>query len=289
MKKNTLQKKYIALIMLAVLVIAVFTLCIFYDLKINQTLYDNTNSFGQFFGKYGELPSFLFLPFVFTVLFYSFWRKKELYFKVFAWVYMLLAFASWFLLLEKFVFDTFASLDNYVIKLLICAILNLITALGFSKIPTEINNRLAKFATAFVIIVLTTALATLLIKLTWGRVRFKSLLPDYSDYTPWYKINGFTGHKSFVSGHVSASSVLFAFLLLKKYFPKFKKYDVLIIIISSIWASLTALSRIILGAHYLSDTVGGLLLCVSIVWLYHLISIKVTSKQTFKQKDNVKL
>lgn len=284
MKKIKLQKQHIALMTLTVLTIALFSLSAFYDLSISRELYNSSSWFGQFFYHVGELPTYLFLPFAFTVLFYNFMRKPAIYFKIIAAVHFVLALCSWFLLLERFVFSVFLPWDSYVIAFIICFILNLVTVIGFGYINIQVMNKLAKFATAFIVIALATVVLTILIKDLWGRIRFRNLLPDYSNFTPWYKINGVNGHKSFVSGHVSGASVLFSFLLLKKSFPKLVKFNVPIIIFSSVFVSLTALSRIVLGAHYLSDTLGGLLVCAGVIWLYQFVTTVIANKRTQRKK-----
>ncbi|MBK7228246.1 MAG: phosphatase PAP2 family protein [Ignavibacteriales bacterium] len=49
-----------------------------------------------------------------------------------------------------------------------------------------------------------------LIKIFWGRIRFRDLSDNYSDFTPWYFSQGVTGHQSFPSGHAAMGFMMMA-------------------------------------------------------------------------------
>lgn len=93
-----------------------------------------------------------------------------------------------------------------------------------------------------------------LIKLTWGRVRFRDLAPGYIDFTPWFLPQGFTDNYSFPSGHTAMSMMLLPLLVYVKD-KKFKDpVKILITVLVIGWGLFVALSRIAVGAHYASDT-----------------------------------
>jgi membrane-associated phospholipid phosphatase len=80
---------------------------------------------------------------------------------------------------------------------------------------------------------------------------------------------------SFPSGHSAYSMfAIFLFPAFGEYIPKMRKYKPLLFVIGFIWWVLTALSRLTVGAHYLTDvTIAGLvtLLCyvvVKYIWLH---------------------
>jgi membrane-associated phospholipid phosphatase len=94
-----------------------------------------------------------------------------------------------------------------------------------------------------------------LIKIFWGRVRFRDLDALFLNFTEWYLPNGLNGHQSFPSGHAAMGWMLLPLILLvisKNIFIKS-----LIIGVISIWATTVALSRIVIGAHYPSDVLFG--------------------------------
>jgi membrane-associated phospholipid phosphatase len=93
------------------------------------------------------------------------------------------------------------------------------------------------------------------LKIFWGRVRFRDLEPLFTDFTDWYVPNGITGSDSFPSGHSAMGFVLISFFILfrnKNFNAKFAIYSFVLI-----WAIAVAASRVVIGAHFLSDVIVG--------------------------------
>jgi membrane-associated phospholipid phosphatase len=107
------------------------------------------------------------------------------------------------------------------------------------------------------------------IKLFWGRVRFRDLSPSYVEFTPWFIINGFTGNYSFPSGHAAMGWMFLPLLIL----VKGKKWSDPIKIITYIlvlgWGIFVALSRVIVGAHYASDVLFSTFFAMIIAVLFY--------------------
>ena len=107
-----------------------------------------------------------------------------------------------------------------------------------------------------------------IIKYTWGRVRFRDLSADYSEFTNLFHINGLTGHKSFPSGHTNAgTSILIVALLVPRFTDK-KWIKYLTTVLCFGYIAILAISRIIVKAHYASDVlvgfvIGFVTLCVT--------------------------
>lgn len=107
------------------------------------------------------------------------------------------------------------------------------------------------------------ALGTALIesmKTIWGRTRFRSMSAPYSDFTPWFKINGNNGNHSFPSGHTAGAGVSYQLMLLPLVSKKCREHKTALFVTAFVFTSVVALTRLIMGAHYLSDvTVGGII------------------------------
>lgn len=104
------------------------------------------------------------------------------------------------------------------------------------------------------------------LKLVWGRVRPRQLFGD-AVFTPWYLPQGFTGYFSFPSGHTANATVVFS----GAYYLRFlqKKHaglKPLILVALGIWTALVAFSRVVVGAHFLSDVLFGAAVTVAIVY-----------------------
>ncbi|MFQ5820560.1 MAG: phosphatase PAP2 family protein [Candidatus Heimdallarchaeota archaeon] len=100
-----------------------------------------------------------------------------------------------------------------------------------------------------------------LIKRLWGRVRFKDLTPDHSNYTPWFIPQGINGHESFPSGHAAMGWMLLPLLLFTR--KKSLKVQILVGGVIFVWGVIVAMGRIVIGAHYASDVLFST--CVAIV------------------------
>ena len=94
-----------------------------------------------------------------------------------------------------------------------------------------------------------------IVKFFWGRVRFRELDAVFSQFTPWYLPQGFTGFDSFPSGHAATGFMLLAILILLEKKKMWMKNLALTLII--FWGILLAFSRVVIGAHYASDVLFG--------------------------------
>jgi membrane-associated phospholipid phosphatase len=88
------------------------------------------------------------------------------------------------------------------------------------------------------------------LKLGWGRVRYRDLTPLARDFTPWYAPQGWSGHSSFPSGHAVLGWLLLPSLLI---WPPGSPGYRWAFAASFGWGVFVASSRVVIGAHYLSD------------------------------------
>lgn len=98
------------------------------------------------------------------------------------------------------------------------------------------------------------------LKIFWGRIRFRDLAENYSDFTPWYWPNGITGNQSLPSGHAAMSFmliVLFVFFMDK---PFYKRIILKGLVIS--WGLAVCASRVVIGAHFTSDVLFGAMIMI---------------------------
>lgn len=116
-------------------------------------------------------------------------------------------------------------------------------------------------------------------KLLWGRVRMRQLvtLGDLSLFTPWYKLQPFSGYRSFPSGHTANAVSLGLLPLLygggiTKKFPDAKKATYIAV---AVWSVFMAFTRILVGAHFLSDVLCGAAISFVCVILGHYFMDKI--------------
>ncbi|WP_159887261.1 phosphatase PAP2 family protein [Paenibacillus puerhi] len=137
-------------------------------------------------------------------------------------------------------------------------------------------NRLARFNQAAWLTLLLVGGELALVhslKWIWGRVRFRDLLPGYTDYTPWHMPMGPTGNRSFPSSHAANSWTL---VLLPVYASAALARPAVIRTAwaaALLWASATSYSRLVAGAHYASDLLFGTGITLALfLALRHLLS-----------------
>ena len=98
------------------------------------------------------------------------------------------------------------------------------------------------------------------LKIFWGRIRFRDLAKNYSDFTPWYWPNGITGNDSLPSGHAAMSFmliVLFIFFMDKAFYKRILFKGLIIG-----WGIVVCASRVVIGAHFTSDILFGAMIIV---------------------------
>lgn len=248
---------------------ALLTLAALFDLQLDQLVNSTDNPFGVFLGRTGELPVLLIIPFT-AMVFYSTRQKGKtapvvlktagvVLYSLIGCIYMCINLGEYWFIKD----------DN---RTLFCVIFGVLTCLvtlfiaGF--LPVEPMQKLKPYAYFLMIAGLGTALSVELVKNIWGRVRFRDLLAaeSFEAFTPWWSPQWFTGNKSFPSGHTSAASAALLLTALPSVFPKLRKYETRIFIVTALYTFAVGASRLVVGAHYLSDiTVGAL---VGFAWYY---------------------
>lgn len=93
------------------------------------------------------------------------------------------------------------------------------------------------------------------LKIFWGRIRFRDLTANFSDFSPWYLPQGINGNQSFPSGHASMGFMMLALFVFFADKAFYKRIILKGIIIS--WALAVCASRVVIGAHFTSDVLFG--------------------------------
>lgn len=287
----TLKKKYLIGSLLFVLV---FTLLLviasLFDLEISNILagggfragaYYSTNVFGRIFEYIGSWPIFILGIFACLVLMHKVYTFKNFV------RYLALGFIVAILILSNKLYgDTFEYICQnhdilYVYKStyskVILWVMSIITTtllvFYYRNVDEEKNNNLVRFA---LVVLFTFAfyLVISIIKGPVGRMRYRAMnsINDFSFFTNWYEISnakelvakeGYSvikdGFKSFPSGHTFSAGVTYTLICMPYVFNKFntKKWKVFWYVVPVIYTGIVGLSRIVVGAHFLSDVLVG--------------------------------
>lgn len=122
------------------------------------------------------------------------------------------------------------------------------------------------------------------LKLGWGRVRFRDLQPMAGDFTPWYSPQGWTGHASFPSGHAAMGWLLLTSVLI---WPRGSRQYSWALGLCVLWGAFVASSRVVVGAHYLSDVLLSTAFAFGVVGYAQRRSPLQVAKGASAQRDEV--
>ena len=259
------MKEKIKYIVISVIVILLMIIATSNDLDIAKKIYNPDMKWAHVFKVVGEFPVYLGLL-LFGVTYYHLATKK---------IYKNLLTVEVFV--SSFLFIFMPARYVFNINVLSVGIIFLIsTGLFFSimklsyKVDNKIYDKIKTVTLIYFIGVLVQLLVVYSMKLCWSRVRFLEL-ENVSDFTRWYVINWFDGTgTSFPSGHTSGATNIMYLTLFTPLFTDDKKKHILVEGLCFAFIFITALSRLMLGKHYLSDVTGAF----AITYFIHIIVAK---------------
>lgn len=276
-----LKKYRTEIIVFYVLAAAATVVASFFDLKIDIALNDPSNPFAVWLYRTGEFPSRLICPIAGAVIFRCTDKKAVAAIGAALCLggsaYMGYYIGKHFFVEEyRMAFSLLWGIGFGVAALY---------AVRFVTVPDEFKRPLFTAAVIGVGVMTAQLLTVDIMKNLWGRVRFRDLLSSGScdGFTAWFVINGKNGNKSFPSGHTAGAGMSYLLMLLPFIDKKREKYRAVYFWCPFIYTSAVALTRLVMGAHYLSDvTVGGVIAfsCV-------LVGIKVYEKTCMTNSTDI--
>ncbi|MGO4495767.1 phosphatase PAP2 family protein [Paenibacillus sp. 2RAB27] len=276
---------------------ALMVLFTFADLNVSKALYNEEHSrFGWFFEVYGEHPAFIVLFAAGSILF-STVRDERVIKKI-----LVRLVAGFFILLSGFSIIFIALNRGYelaggsvmLISLAVAVLIAVITQWLLRQVPVEMLRMYNRAAWAGIAIVFAEIMVVNVLKIFWGRLRFRNMEGDYSQFTRWFlpqgiQENGVTAeaHKSFPSGHSANGWTMMIWML---FMPFVSKWRNIMLVIAVAWGLCTSTSRIIMGDHFATDVLTGAFITITcMLLLCKLFKVDlypdVQSHATFVRKD----
>ncbi|MFA6867014.1 MAG: phosphatase PAP2 family protein [Clostridia bacterium] len=291
-------KTIISMILFVVIFAGLLVVATFYDLQISQLLakpkladgaYFSTSNFGLLGEVLGSAPIYLTITLAATIWFWYLYRNSKKWLSILLLVVSFIAtylfFADIFNYIgeemgnEEFMSQTYILLTEIILALM----LSLSFLFAWGRINPKTNENLRMLGVVILCALIGQAIVHL-VKAPMGRARFRTLnaIDDFSLYTKWFVVNGkrILGTdladdccKSFPSGHTCAAGAVYSLLALP-YLVKScstKKAKLWIWILCIAFVGTVATSRIVVGAHYLSDV----LVAGTIAFLSSMIFIEI--------------
>lgn len=253
-----------------------------WDEQISRFLYSPDSVFGSIFNKIGEFPPYLAIPLFGTVFFHG---KPEKLSKALRFLWSLF-FAV--ICLGGFIFMTTKFGSHWLPKndlrtpigIFLAVIFTVLLLILGKRIPEQYLKPLKKFSVFGVLAFLISGLGVDFVKSIWGRTRPRDMLKinDFSSFTPWYIPQGKTGNNSFPSGHANQATLLFLLTGLADAFNSLKKHEVKLFLAAWVFSFTVSLSRLIVGAHFLTDVTAAIIITFTIVYILRILIFKTNKK-----------
>ena len=249
---------------LLVLIAALFVVGGVYDLTIANNVYQPDNVIARILELVGYLPPFLLVAATFAVLFFRVKAEdpKRPLKKIVTAACVALAYLVFGYMMSGEVLSV--TWQRVLVGIGSAAVLTAPTILFFRNRSDEQLKRYEIFLIfASIVCVISSLLTINVIKFLWGRARYREMMAaeDYffEAFTPWYHANGFSlhGHHSFPSGHTCAATNLLTLLALDEVFPSVGSKKKSLTFVVGLYIFILAYSRMVLGAHFLSDVTAG--------------------------------
>jgi|LGOV01.1.fsa_nt_gb membrane-associated phospholipid phosphatase len=246
------------------------------DFTISEAIINEDSIWARFFDIFGEIPAYGGIILAITLLYGGRNRSIKWWNTVSSIITVVfLSMSSLFMTLgvTRYIFhekmDTITTFAYVVMIIMTIIIIVLALYLAHTKGHKFVGFK--KYAWLIILLVLSEGIIVNIIKGVWARPRMRSI-NDVSQFKHWYEINGWTTDnelKSFPSGHTSNGFVIIAYMMFVPYLKSIKMNY--FIIGAVIWGTLVALSRVVLGAHFLSDVLVGSYITIFLFLLYERI------------------
>ena len=237
-----------------------------WDLPISKFLYPGReSSFGQFFAAFGELPAFLAMTSAGILLFFNRKRLRR------SWNVLFLAAAA-VLVAGGIVLSIHEARDNVpAMPLWVAALVTVFAAAlaGFLLLLATEGCQ-TKTILRFILVLAFISIGMMSLLLATG---------NESYFQPWWKLGGSLKAKliaegvasdefrSFPSGHTGCAACAMLAILLPTVCKRLRGKERLCLIVGAVWTAVVAFSRLMMGAHFLTDVTAATAITLGIAWL----------------------
>lgn len=227
---------------------------------------------------------------------------------------------GWKKLIEN-IFKRFVDIPQ-IAYFIICAVVMAVSVIIFSRIDKKVLNKLEGLALAGIVIGICYKIAENCKEIT-GRIRFREMVAwsngitqqddgvtisqgelnnlttrlnksmaentNFGAFTQWFKkganVDFYDHPNSFPSGHTTYSCTVFLSVLFCTAFEKLKKIAPFAFILSVVYVAVMAYSRMIAGAHYLTDVAAGAIIGYTVFILVYGLYTLFNKKSILPTRD----
>lgn len=255
----------------------------FYDFQISSMLYNSNNLFGRFFAIYGQLPAILLISLCGSLLIACYQNE---HIKSDLWKGSSLLVISFLILVINQL--EFSNLSVFICLIISGLLIFMVYLLTIKYIHANRATILKTVKWILLVLVLELVIVEIL-KGIWERPRMRFIPTHDVTFAPWWQIGGDIKEgmlamkvnadefKSFPSGHTAHAATIFVLPYLSLLFPIFKGKEKMLSIVALIFALFVGCSRIVMGAHFLSDITIGMSVTLLIIILSHRFYLRTSA------------
>lgn len=260
-----------------ILAIASLIVATLYDLDINIALNNPNDFIANWFYRAGEVPNSIICPLAGLAILKCAEKKIG---KLIGTAIMIggSIYFGGYVASYSFADDKFKTGSGLLFGLLFGLLLFVLSK--YIVVPDKCKKALLVLAITGIVVMAIQLGVTNILKIFWGRIRMRELIriDDFSQFAPWYLPQGITSSnefKSFPSGHTASAGMSYLLMLLPFVNEKYKNKQWLLFIVPLVYTSIVAYTRMVMGAHFLSDvTIGGVIGFTTVI-----VAIKVLDKK----------
>lgn len=252
----------------------------FYDYTISSSLYDPHSYLGIILASYGQLPAMLFLAIAAIILLKLIEKGKILKNILCCFFCGIFQFFS----LIGITVDPMLYMQDMPLWLSFSIALILVLSCDIIVFKLTHNIEKTEFL-RYVVVIMSVVLLEIIviniIKIPWARPRMRLLAScQQATFQPWWTIGcsmketlinaGIKAEefKSFPSGHAGNASCALLLMTLPYIFPQLKGKENLLCVIGIVFTIIVSYSRIVMGAHFLSDVCIGSIVTIVLIFIF---------------------
>lgn len=246
--------------------IAVILLCIVamsagvkYDWEVTNSLYNPQSGFGMFFEAVAWIPIYAFIPVLGAC---NMVRNKNnmTTFAVGAFMLIVSNCVFAYMICDHYVDRGFLRKANPYLCGIAGGIIAAVLFLAVRMLKRSVIRKMQAVCAFGMMYMISYLVVIFALKVVFGRDRYEDIITggEYV-FADWFKPVFFSDGSSFPSGHTAAAMGIVILLLLPFLFKSFKNMKWPLFVGCYAFAAITAVSRLIMGRHFISDTAMAIL------------------------------
>lgn len=279
--------------------ITCFIIGSFYDLEIDNAIYQPRNAFGITMAALGEIPAYGgFSMLGFGIIYYSY---KNIKIKYQCYLLILLGLisitAGMYFQSTAFVSHNALNIQSqwYYGVLFASVTCGICGYFGYRLVKSSDNENILKNMIVMLLSIAIILILLTIIKSIASRPRYR-FLNEYSEFfefrnwwqgggdlkSIWVGIDNITSDefKSFPSGHTCSAAVSMILLpSISLFNSKYRRFNIPLFVLGFIWTCIVAYSRLTLGAHFLTDVSFGAILMMIAFFTSNYIVYRINRKE----------